>query len=105
MDMALLLPLLLVAAPALTQRPLNPELPDPRIVLVGPTGSGKSSVGKAFLGCDPRDEGCLFPVCPGGDSCTSETEIGTGNWLGKGQNMTVVDTPGFGDSNGEDVDE
>jgi predicted GTPase len=40
-------------------------------------------------------------VCPGGESCTKETNIGFGKWLGQGQNFTVVDTPGFGDTDNE----
>merc|ERR1719430_2607710 len=77
-------------------------LPDPRIVIVGPTGAGKSSLANALLGCDPKRPNCTFQVCGGMDSCTKETSIGTGPWLGKGQIFTVVDTPGFGDSSGED---
>jgi len=87
---------------ALGQRPLVPELPDPRIVIVGATGAGKSSLANAFLGCDPRSDDCLFEVCSGSDSCTKQTTYGVGSWLGNGQNFTVVDTPGFGDSNNDD---
>ena len=48
------------------------ELPSPKIVIVGPTGSGKSSLANALLGCDPSggSGSCLFPVCPGLDSWT-----------------------------------
>ena len=56
--------------------------PLPHVVIVGPTGAGKSSLANALLGCDPRDEGCMFGVCGGMESCTNTTRIGTGPWLG-----------------------
>merc|ERR1712179_261585 len=86
----------------LAEQPLNISLPSPRLVIVGPTGAGKSSLANALLGCDPRSSDCLFEVCHDMDSCTKETTYGIGQWLGQGENFTVVDTPGFGDSDGED---
>merc|ERR1711970_805299 len=98
---AKLLVLLASSLSCLGQRPIYSDLPNPRIVIVGATGAGKSSLANAFLGCDPRSDGCLFPFCDEVDSCTKETSYGTGLWLGTGKNMTVVDTPGFGDNEDE----
>jgi len=78
------------------------DYPDPRVVIVGATGVGKSSLADALLGCDPRAGGCMFNVCGDTNSCTNQTSIGIGPWLGTGQDYTVVDTPGFGDSSGND---
>ena len=78
-----LLVLLLVAScPALALS--SNAYPDPCLVVVGETGVGKSSIANALQGSD-----CLFEVCFGTDSCTTETSIGTGLWQGDGQSFTV----------------
>ena len=59
-------------------------------MIVGATGSGKSSLANALLGCDPKSGGCMLIVSTGADSCTVETTAGTGPWLGTGQNFTVL---------------
>ena len=66
--------------------------PDPAFVLIGPTGAGKSSLANAFLGWDPSNASCPFQVCEDDgetESCTKDTNIGTGKWLGSGSNLTV----------------
>ena len=65
------------------------DYPSPHVVIVGPTGAGKSSLANALLGCDPREDGCMFGVCGGLDSCTKNTTIGTGQWLGDQDSFTV----------------
>jgi len=76
-----------------------------KIVIIGPTGSGKSSLANVLLGESPLCKDCTFPVCSQGlHSCTKETTMATKPWLGENEMFTVVDTPGFGDSDNDDSD-
>lgn len=62
----------------------NITLPQPHIVIIGPTGAGKSSLANVFLGQSPQCDNCTFPICPGGgESCTKDTTYAVGQWLGE----------------------
>ena len=60
----------------------NLTLPFPHMVIVGPTGSGKSSLAMALIGEDVECENCTFPICWDSNSCTKETSYATAPWLG-----------------------
>jgi GTP-binding protein EngB required for normal cell division len=78
--------------------------PSPRIVILGATGVGKSSLANVLVGRDKNyggtnfRNGC-FKVSAGLDSITKRTCADQGYWLGdtSKERFTVIDTPGFGD--------
>jgi len=81
------------------------KYPCPRIVILGPAGAGKSSLSNVLIGRDknyqnPDKERECFTVSyqadPGKGGVTQETCHEVGPWLGEGEKVTVVDTPGFG---------
>ena len=83
-------------------RTITSDLPEPRLVIIGQTGAGKSTLANVLIGEDVDCKNCTFAVCDGHDSCTKNTKYAVGQWLGVGQPFTVVDTPGFGDSDNDD---
>ena len=78
------------------------ELPEPHLVILGATGVGKSSLSNVLLGQEPDCDNCTFAVCSGGDSCTKNTSYAVGNFVGREDIFTLIDTPGFGDSDNDD---
>jgi len=84
------------------------DLPYPRIIILGETGTGKSSLGNVLLGRphNSQDGGVGDPKCliagGGGDPVTKRTCAEKGSWAGDGQPVTIIDTPGLGDEVDED---
>ena len=58
------------------------DLPQPRILILGQTGVGKSTLANVLIGENVECTDCTFPICDGLESCTKETKYATGQWLG-----------------------
>ena len=84
--------------------------PSPRIVIIGQTGVGKSSLANVLLGRDPQyngmghEHGCFKVSWGNGKVVTTKTCYDIGRWLGhqKQPEITIIDTPGFGDKDKEE---
>ena len=59
------------------------DLPQPRVLILGQTGVGKSTLANVLIGEDVNCNDCTFPICDGLESCTKETKYATGQWLGR----------------------
>lgn len=70
------------------------------MVVIGPTGVGKSTFCNVVSGLDPHDNS-KFYVSSGGESGTNKTTAFETKWRGDKFDLTVIDTPGLCDSSGE----
>ena len=70
------------------------NLPQPRIMLLGPRGVGKSTLSNFLLGIDPFNPNAPFIV----SNPASHSGIAwrAGPWLGSGPCVTIIDTPAPG---------
>ena len=109
MQLAILIILYKISCIACIISQQSTNLPKPRIVIIGETGVGKSSLANVLLGRSHQydgegfDDGCFKVAWKNGDKpggvITTATCHDSGYYLGDNSNpnVTIIDTPGFGD--------
>ena len=81
---------------------MSDSVPKRTVIVIGPTGVGKSTFCNVIAGRDPMDNS-IFPVSDSGESVTNKTSSTDVEWRGnKGFPLTLIDTPGLSDSSEDD---
>ena len=69
------------------------HIPKKTMIVIGPTGVGKSTLCNIIAGKDPEDNS-IFPISESGESCTNKTSSTKIEWRGTGGfPVTLIDTP------------
>ena len=76
---------------------------DATVVIIGKTGTGKSTLCNAFLLGDHQDDAKKFNESASVNACTYKTTHEVGTLMNDGKSpILVVDTPGLSDGHGRD---
>ena len=72
----------------------------PRLVMIGPSGTGKSSTCNSLCGSFDK-----YPASSAASSMTFKTTVYPVKWFGRDdeEGLNLIDTPGLGDSEGRDA--
>ena len=85
------------------------DLPDPRVIIIGERGVGKSTLANFLSGQSPETQ-CGFITQEDDEilrrdvGVTQDTTAKKVRWLGTGPEFTLIDTPGLRDPAGKKAD-